>query len=582
MMSPRYATAVVILVASFDLCAQTRSYIPSNITGQLVLTRTVNPMLTVRALGAFATGVEAGQISRVPTQFPHPTFQRLLGAVTPSVVPRFRACRLFPRRAFGFGGLTHLDQVQANSGNQLSVEPPNASIAVANNIILEGVNNAIRVYTSTGTTLLPTLSSNQLFGVTPSINNSTGAFGVFPTDMRVYFDQDVNRWFVLQRSQDNDSSGTPLNSSHLYLAVSQTSDPTGIYNIYVMDSTHAGNPACPCVPDYPQIGSDQYGFYISANEYNTSSQGFVSSIILAISKTALASGVVAPPAYRFGITPVTGHEFAIQPATTPPGASHFIANGGAEYFVSSQAFFSSDNHLGLWAMTNTSSLDNTSASLLLTQTVVGSLSYTYPGTVAQRPGPLPYGSSLTPPGPLPLIDGGMDSRVLSVSYAGGRLFATLATQVTDEGGRSAVGGAYVIISPTLRNGILAGAALKQGYVVASNNHVLRPAVAVNAQGRGAIAFTLVGPDYYPSAAFVNIDITAAVPLAIQIAGQGALPEDGFTGYTGTSATGIARWGDYSTAVTSTDGTIWMVSEYIPNSPRSKMANWGTFVSHYLP
>ena len=54
-----------------------------------------------------------------------------------------------------------------------------------------------------------------------------------------------------------------------------------------MDTTHATNPSCPCVPDYPQIGSDQYGFYISANEYNTSSQTFVSSIILAISKTAL-------------------------------------------------------------------------------------------------------------------------------------------------------------------------------------------------------------------------------------------------------------------------------------------------------
>ena len=67
-------------------------------------------------------------------------------------------------------------------------------------------------------------------------------------------------------------------------------------------------------------------------------------------------------------------------------------------FVSSQAFFNTDNHLGLWALTNTSSLQNTTANLLLTQTVVGSLSYTYPGAIAQRPGPLPYGSSLTPPG----------------------------------------------------------------------------------------------------------------------------------------------------------------------------------------
>jgi hypothetical protein len=227
---------------------------------------------------------------------------------------------VIPSGGFGFDGLTHLDQVQANAGNQVSLEPPNASIAVGNNIILEGVNNAIRVYTSTGTTLLPTLSSNELFGVAPSINNSTGVFGVFPTDMRVYFDQDINRWFVLQRSQDNDSSGNPLNSSHLYLAVSQTADPTGIYNIYVMDTTHATNPSCPCVPDYPQIGSDQYGFYVSANEYNTSSQTFVSSIIIAISKTALAWRQCAS-GHRFGMPLATDLSF-LSTGNHPPGASH--------------------------------------------------------------------------------------------------------------------------------------------------------------------------------------------------------------------------------------------------------------------
>src|SRR5260370_13499786 len=214
-----------------------------------------------------------------------------------------------PSSSFIFDGLTHFDQRQANSGNQLSVEPPNASIAVANNIILEGVNNAVRVYTTSGTTLLPTLSSNELFGLPPAINRNTGAFGVFPTDMRVYFDQDVNRWFVLQRSQDNDLNGNPVNSSHIYLAVTQTADPVGIYNIYVMDTTHAGNPGCPCVADYPQIGSDQYGIYISANEYNTSTQGFVDATILAISKSDIVSGPIPPPPYRFGVRLSTGYEF---------------------------------------------------------------------------------------------------------------------------------------------------------------------------------------------------------------------------------------------------------------------------------
>jgi hypothetical protein len=583
MRAAQYAVVAIAVVVTSSLFAQSRSYIPSNVTGQLTLVRTVDPRLRAsQALGAVVSGVPGPEVSKVPTQFPHPPVPRLLGATTPLLTPPMQSLPVSPSGGFGFDGLTHFDQRQANSGNQLSVEPPSASIAVANNIILEGVNNAVRVYTTAGTTLLPTLSSNELFGLPPAINRSTGAFGVFPTDMRVYFDQDINRWFVLQRSQDNDLNGNPLNSSHIYLAVTQTPDPVGIYNIYVMDTTHAANPGCPCVADYPQIGSDQYGFYISANEYNTSTRGFVDAIILAISKSDLASGTVAPPAYRFGARLSTGYEFAIQPASTPPGASHFIASGGVEYFVSSQASFASDNKLGLWALSNTASLQTATANLLLTQTTVGSLGYSYPGVARQRPGPLPYGSSLTPPGSLAFIDGGSDSRVLSVSYAGGRLFATLATLVLDESGRNLVGGAYVILSPTLRGGILAATVIKQGYILTSDNDVLRPAVAVNAQGRGAIAFTLVGPDHYPSAAFVNIDTSVVAPSVIQVAASGAFPEDGFTGYPGGVGTGIARWGDYSTAVTSTDGTIWMVSEYIPNAPRTQLANWGTFVSHYLP
>ena len=137
---------------------------------------------------------------------------------------------------------------------------------------------------------MTTITSNQLFGLPPAIDRSTGIYGPYPTDMRVYFDQSISRWFVLQRSQDNDQWGNNLSSSHIYLAVSQTSDPTAGWNNYVMDTTNSQNPGCPCLLDYPQIGSDQYGFYISANEYDTTYLGLVDVAILAISKTALGAG----------------------------------------------------------------------------------------------------------------------------------------------------------------------------------------------------------------------------------------------------------------------------------------------------
>jgi hypothetical protein len=490
----------------------------------------------------------------------------------------------------GFNGMTHSDQRLANSGNQFSVEPPNPSIAVANGDILEGVNNAVRVFTTSGAPLTATIASNQLFGLAPAINRTVtpNVYGPFPEDMRVFFDQDTSRWFVLQRAQDEDTLGNLLSDSHIYLAVSQTSDPTGAYNIYIMDTSDVGNTGCPCLDDYPQIGADHYGFYISANEYSIqdpNNPAFNDAVVLAISKADLAGGSSTPKAFRFIVPFFTGYEFTIHPASTPPGASTDLASGGVEFFVSSYPA-GYDTNLAVWALSNTASLQSPNPNLLLMETTVPTLAHESPQYgVPQLSGPLTLGTTLE------LLDAGYfsDSRVISTVYSGGRLFVTLASEVLDANNNPVVGCLYVVFAPTFRGGVV-GATLpdKQGYLAATNNHILRPAVAVDPQGRGAIAFTLVGPDYYPSAAFVSIDTTAAPPSSIQVVGAGVLPEDGFSGYGPLPAcptcdgNGIARWGDYSTAVTSTDGSIWFVSEYIPNLPRTPLANWGTFISQYVP
>ena len=48
-------------------------------------------------------------------------------------------------------------------------------------------------------------------------------------------------------------------------------------------------------------------------------------------------------------------------------------------------------------------------------------------------------------------------------------------------------------------------------------------------GVGAMGFTLSGPDFFPSAAYVRIAGVRAVG-PIHVTGPGALPEDGFSGY----------------------------------------------------
>ncbi len=605
--------AGVCLAGATGLVAQTQHfYAGTNVTGQLLLIRSVNltaqaqaaVQAQVRTRGAIEPGRDltlgglnlrqarelalSQEVSRAPRfKAPLPFFRssRFPSTLDTILSPSGPSLTVNPSSSiFGFSGLTHYDQRNANGGNQLTLEPPNVGIASADGYVLLGVNNAVQVYTTAGTPLLPAVvSTNQLFGVSPAINRSNNnARGVFPTDMRIFYDVNIDRFFVLQRVQANDVNGNTLPMSEYLLAVSQTNDPTQTYNIYSYDTTNYASFQCPCVNDYPQIGADQYGFYISANEFNANTFDFAyAASILAISKTALAAGSMMPAAVKFEVPFTTGYEFTIQPASTPPGASNFLANGGVEYLVSSLMDVVGDN-LALWAINNTGSLNTPSPTMVLSQTTVPSLTYNLQNPATQKPGPLTYALTLNPPGELAELDGG-DVRVLSACYAGGRLYVALGTLVVDNTGTQRSGGAYVVISPSLRNGSLSGTAFRQGYLLVDGDHLLRPAIAVNAQGQGAITFTLVGPDYYPSAAFVPFD-SFSPASTIQVAGPGAFPEDGFTGYPnlGYPAVGIARWGDYSSAIVDTNGSVWMSAEYIPNSVRTPLANWGTYVMQYIP
>jgi len=236
--------------------------------------------------------------------------------------------------------------------------------------------------------------------------------------------------------------------------------------------------------------------------------------------------------------------------------------------------------VALWALSNTSSLATSSPNLKLTRITIPTLSYTNPDVATQPSGQTPLGTSVGEG--IEFLDGG-DNRVQSLSYASGRLYLTLPTVVTDENGSRVVGAAYVVLSPTVRGSVVAGQVLNQGYLVVNGNHLLRPAAAVNAQDNCAIAVTLVGSagGYYPSAALVPFS-TFSTPTTVEVAGRGTLPEDGFTGYAAFGGSGVARWGDYNSAAAASDGSIFMVAQYIGDFLRTTYANWNTYVIHKLP
>lgn len=564
--------------------AETPTFAGQMMPGKLVPAATVN-------VGEVAKTPEIGEISTAGQEVvkeadenlrpPMAHTGRVISPRMPST-PRAAAPNSSAPLDFrGFNGLTHLDQRSARRGNQFSLEPPDQALAVGNGFVLEAVNEALNIYTTGGFQALPRpLALTEFFGTAATINRTTGRFGVSFSDPVALYDSETQRWFVLAFTQLNDTSGNPKPQSRIYLAVSSTSDPTGAYTIYILDSTFANDSdgGGARIPDFPHIGIDRFGFYINANEFGAISRSFIGGAIFALSKQALISGG-SPMVTRFKLPFRTGYEFTVFPANTPPGTTPFLNQNGAEFFVSARFVNDTERSLGVWALTNTRSLDNQTPSLRLQLVPMRTQAYNFPSQESeQKEGFRPLGALVN--GDLPKIDSG-DFRVLSVVYGADRLWATLGTEVTDENGDKRMAAAYFAFDPDFKNGFVTPRLDTQGVISETGANLLRPAIAVNAQKKGAIVFTLVGPNDFPSSAFVPIDDTKTGP--IQIARAGNEPEDGFTGYPAIGGgNGTARWGDYSAAAVDGDGSIWMATEYTPDLNRTLFANWSTYITRFAP
>jgi hypothetical protein len=542
--------------------------------------------------GEFAPTLDADAGRAIPTGAPSP------GATLPA--PAALPIAATNPGFSGFDGLTHLDSRLAGTGiyanTQFNGEPPDQALCVGNGFVLEGVNTVFAVYNTSGARLTAPTAYNEFFKLRPQVvRTPTVIFEDDTSDPKCLYDAATNRFFMTILKLPLD----PVTSAFVprvlaLIAVSQTGDPTGAWNMYSLDLSddgQNGTPShahCPCLGDQPLIGADANGFYISTNEFALfpfAGAFFNGAQVYAMAKRALAAGVM-PPVVQIDAgalpTPDAGGIWgSLQPATAPRGDDSDEDNGdggrnhGTEYLLSSLDFFNTlDNRIAVWALTNTRSLNSATPTLGFTHVVIGSESYGFPPDALQKDGPIPLGAALGEP--LEKLAGN-DDRMNQVVFAAGKLWSGVNTVVSGE----RVGVAYFIVTPGWQRDALSARVANQGYVTVAGQSTLYPSIGVNAAGRGAITFTVSGPDFFPSAAYASIDAAHGAG-AVHIAAAGVLPEDGFTGYVAFGGNGSARWGDYSAAVADAAGNIWLAQEYIPNAPRNNRANWGTFVSRVTP
>lgn len=559
-----------------------------------------------------------------------------------------------PGLVASFDGLNHFNQRFGSNvgGNQFSLEPPDQGLCVGtdglgNTRVVEVVNDVMRVYDTSGNAITTPTALNFFFGYAPAIIRSPLTFGPFVTDPSCLFDAQTGHWFLDVLTLDTfpqlgeDGLQHFTGTNHIDLAVSNTSDPTAAWSVFrfpVQDDGTAGTPdhhcsagtstAKPlptnphaCFGDYPHLGSNADGIYVTTNEYSFFGNEFHGAQVYAFSKAQLISGgpvnmvqfdTHASDTFGFAL-----NGFTLWPSTTPGGGGDPSA-GGTEYFLSTngaaeahdtgdgRSTFQPSTQLLVWALTNTGSLGSGSPALTLSNAKLDVGQYTLPPSAAQKPGNQPLKTCLNSSSCSQFLEGvkdpfaeksanldSNDTRMQQVTWVNGSLWGAIDTGLNVSSAKQA-GIEWFKAMASTTTGTLSATLGNQGYLGIGNDNLTYPAIGITAGGTGVMAFTVVGNDFYPSAGYAMITGAGVGDVHIASAGQG--PDDGFTDYrlfaNPPSFTARPRWGDYGAAVP-VGSNVWIASEYIGQScdlstylntnfrcgnTRTALANWDTRIS----
>ena len=360
-------------------------------------------------------------------------------------------------------------------------------------------------------------------------------------------------------------------------------------------------------------------FYVTTNAYPWCRNGFAGAQIYALSKAQLAAGAAnvtmqhidTSGMVRCRATPgSTQPGFTVWPAQSPGTGSFETANGGTEYFLSSNAADEAThpvagtggNHMSsqivVWTLTNTSSLEHRDADRSPQQQArVGRTSTrippkqrqpgsgTAPGTASRR---ATASTTRRPPtiagvGCWRLLFGAEPAHNEVDLHAGLERHPHAAGDVRQ---RQAVGRPRHARHPSAATTAPASRGTSSSPVVRANARARRaclgvggadltyPAIGVTASGRGVMAFTYTDatPTRAPRMRRSTQGRRRHRGRSLARAARAAATDDGFTSYK--SQVGNpprTRWGDYGAAAV--DGnSIWIASEYIANA--CDYTTWG--------
>ncbi len=470
--------------------------------------------------------------------------------------------------------------------------PPDMGLAASPAFVLQGVNTQWEVLSPSGQVQAGWPVSAQRFFNVPSVTKANGspcdvASGSQPflSDPRALYDPATNRFWAAMLQVENGlgiAPDCPFKSVY-YIAVSQTNDPRGTWNVYEFDMA-AGRPYS---ADYTQVGFNGDAVFFSANMFANSGSGFYAEVFEA-NKAQMEAGRANFSAEGFrklqgtgpGTTAKTGPFLAdtVQPVLTlGSGAGASGQRGGADgLFVDTvdgpdlrtghlcTSAADSCRGLVLWRMNNPIAHDSGGPGATLTGTYM--------------PDTKPF--YFPPPADQPSCNQCVDASDLRITATpvlrDNTIYASWDTGINN--GTAVVPGiewAQVDVSG-------AGATPTTGYFYFSGHTAATyGALMPDARGDVLMVYERMGRSIFPEVRYTRR--SAGEP---SFTDSGRLLKAGEASYRptlcGTSTLPVCRWGDYEAASFDGSGRVWFSGEYTNQHTNPLVApaygrNWGTWI-----
>ena len=403
------------------------------------------------------------------------------------------------------------------------VIPPDTYGAVGPSHVVTMLNSQVRIQGKDG---------SEVSTVTLASFWSAGVGSSNLSDPHVLYDVQAGRW-IADITIDPDT-----NSARIGVAVSATSDPTGVWRFLTYLS-----PDTTVFPDYPQLGFNNKWIVVSGNIFKTTSHGgtFQGSAFWAIDKAAamLSSGTVTATRFNPGYDG-TNHGFTEQPMISEDPCYTL-------WFMESGAYSSGSTQL-----IRISNLTGPTASPVWNVNAGSPFTGTGFFPVVNNFKALPNGA--TQKGSTHTIDNG-DARASGAVYRNGSVWFANSGGLPASGTANRTAIFWYQINPRSTSPITQSGIIDPG----ANSHVTYPSIAVNKLNSACIGFTHSDTSRFAEAAYavrqVGDPAGTTQGIALLKAGQGA--------YFKTFGGGRNRWGDFSNTVVDPSDSLsfWTIQEY---------------------